>query len=457
MLDQSFSAENFRKILEIENRKGIYLEGEFYPDIKALSDKIKKVNSDLRLLKTKGLSSKKYQATKDKLNDKKKQLKDKREDKLLEKLRLVSSTVTSDSFRLKLQVNTTITAKPVYRTSYRLENILALKQLQYNFRKLYKVKQSDRYSLVSQIRSILDDGFPKVVLKTDIKDFYESIPHDRLLEKLSEENLLTYLSQRLIQQILVEYKNTLPKKTTGVPRGIGISPYLVELYMRDIDSKIKSLPDVMYYSRYVDDIIVVFMPPVDTTVRDYRGEVKAILAKKGLTMNEDPQKTSLIDLSQKGRKLRYKVEYLGYRFISGYEKGKHVPLIVAFSEKKKKRYAQRLLKAFELYRTHSRRNEKQARKLFVRRMRFLMTNTKLVNNKRNVLTGIYYSNNLINTTRDLLILDRYFKVLAKRFGLPTQLEKRITSKYSFESGFSPSCMSKFGASELSGIMKGWSR
>lgn len=33
MLDQSFSAENFRKIFDIENRKGVYLEGEFYADI----------------------------------------------------------------------------------------------------------------------------------------------------------------------------------------------------------------------------------------------------------------------------------------------------------------------------------------------------------------------------------------------------------------------------------------
>lgn len=39
MLDQSFSIENFRKILDIENRKGNYLEGEFFTDIADISKK----------------------------------------------------------------------------------------------------------------------------------------------------------------------------------------------------------------------------------------------------------------------------------------------------------------------------------------------------------------------------------------------------------------------------------
>jgi hypothetical protein len=44
MLDQSFSAENFKKILDLENRKGIYLEGEFYSDIADINRKIKEAN-----------------------------------------------------------------------------------------------------------------------------------------------------------------------------------------------------------------------------------------------------------------------------------------------------------------------------------------------------------------------------------------------------------------------------
>src|ERR1700739_1427943 len=247
MLDQSFSAENFRKILDIENRKGIYLEGEFYPDIDDINKKIKEINSSIRFLNKKGLSREDYNKEREKLNEKKEYLKTEKEENLIKKLGVVSSVVTAPDFKLKIEIDATITDKPVYKTTRILENLLTLKQLQYNFRKLYKVKQSNRYAIISHLKNLLDDGFPKTIIKTDIKEFYESIPHDKLLKKINDETLLTHLSRRFIQQILKEYKDK-SQLADGVPRGIGISPYLAELYMREVDAKIKSIPNVMYYA-----------------------------------------------------------------------------------------------------------------------------------------------------------------------------------------------------------------
>ena len=442
MLDQSFSAENFKKILEIENRKGIYLEGEFYPDIGELNKKIKDLNTDIRDLKTKKIS--------------KEELKAKREELLLNKLINVSSNVTSKNFRLKMVVDNTITSKPVYKTTRMLENILSLKQLQYNFRKLYKVKQSNRYSIISQLKNLLDDGFPKIIIKTDIKEFYESIPHNNLIKKLNDENLLTHLSRRFVQQILNEYK-TIASTDKGLPRGIGISPYLTELYMRDIDTQIKNIPNIMYYARYVDDVIVIFMPDIENKTRDYKKVIKDIFNTEGLEMNEGNDKTKIIDLTDKTQKQKYLVEYLGYKFISGYEDKKHIPLTLTISQKKKKRYAERLAKTFTLYQKQSQGNEKRARKLFVKRIKFIMSNTRLVNNKRNVITGIYYTNSLINTNKDLEVLDRYFIKLINKFALPTTLVNRISPKNSFVKGFNPSCISKFNAVELNLMMNNWTK
>ncbi|MBE0663985.1 MAG: hypothetical protein IH597_16125 [Bacteroidales bacterium] len=457
MLDQSFSAGNFRKILDIENRKGFYLEGEFYADIDEINKKIKDLNSDIRILGTKGLSKEDYIKEREAIDDKKEELKAKREEKLIEKLAVVSSAVTAENFKLQIVVDTTITAKPVYKTAHNLENILALKQLQYNFRKLYKVKQSNRYSIISQLKNLLDDSFPKIIVKTDIKEFYESIPHDKLLKKLYDENLLTHLSRRFIQQILSEYK-TLAATTKGVPRGIGISPYLTELYMRDVDAKIKCIPNVMYYARYVDDIIVIFMPDIVNTTRDYKKTIKDIFIDEGLTMNEDIDKTRIIGLTDKHRKQNYFIEYLGYKFISGYDANKHIPLKLTISEKKKKRYGERLSKAFTLYEKQSKGNEKQARKLFVKRIKFLTSNTRLVNNKRNVITGIYYTNSLVNTNTDFHVLDRYFATLIRKFALPAALANRISPpKNSFVKGFDPTCISKFNAIELNTMMKSWTK
>lgn len=456
MLDQSFSASNFRKILDIENRKGIYLEGDFFTDVAGYSFKLKDFNSELKLLKKKGLSKDDYTLEKEIINEKKELIKTAKEKLLEEKLIALSSKVTSSDFKIEISVDTSISSKPVYKTVYSLENILALKQLQYNFSKLYKVKQTSRYSIVSQLKCLLDDGFPKVILKTDIKEFYESIPQDKLLKKLNDENLLTHLSRKFIKQILIGY-NSLSATTKGVPRGIGISAYLVELFMRDFDSKVKALPNVMYYARYVDDIIIIFMPSMETTIRDYQAEIKAIMINDGLTMNEEVSKTKLINLSNPDLNSNYDFDYLGYRFISGYHSGKHLPLKMTISKKKKKKYSIRLINALNLYKIEARRNEKVARKLLILRVRFLMGNTRLINNKKNVLTGIYYANSLINIKDDFKHLDLFFNRLLTKSTLPTPLINRLRLNNSFESGFNPSHVTRFNASQLNLMMKNWTK
>ncbi len=40
MADQSFSSENFRKILDIENRKGIYRAGRVFSDVNVIAEGI---------------------------------------------------------------------------------------------------------------------------------------------------------------------------------------------------------------------------------------------------------------------------------------------------------------------------------------------------------------------------------------------------------------------------------
>jgi hypothetical protein len=454
MLDQSFSAENFRKILDIENRKGVYLEGEFFEDIIEINREIKEINQTIKLLRKQGLSKEDFLEKRSELTLKKEVLKDSKDTVLMRRLRSISSSVTQSNFRLGIDIDWEILGdKPVYKTSRTLENILTLKQLQYNFRKLYKVKQSNRYSIISQLKNILGDGFPKIIVKTDVSSFYESIPHDGLMKKINDENLLTYLSRRFIQQVLIDYEK-LSEESIGVPRGIGISPYLVELYMRDIDAKIKNLPNVLYYARYVDDIIVVFSPQVDNSVRNFQQEIKDILISEGLTMNESPTKTKVIRLDNVNTPIQYDFEYLGYKFSSNVENNKQGSLLVSISNRKKEKYSSRLLSAFEGYLYESITNEKIARKIFVKRLRLLMGNTRLVNNKRNVITGVYYSNSLATEVSDFNELDEYFKKLIKDFNLPPGLERRIASK-SFVHGFHPTSITKFSGRELGLIMKNW--
>ena len=86
-----------------------------------------------------------------------------------------------------------------------------------------------------------------------------------------------------------------------------------------------------------------------------------------------------------------------------------------------------------------------------------MSNTRLVNNKRNVITGIYYTNSLISTTDDFKDLDLCFDNFISTFALPAKLATRIRSSNSFVSGFNPTNISKFNAIELNKMMNHWTK
>ena len=168
----------------------------------------------------------------------------------------------------------------------------AIKQLQYNILKTFKVKQSSRFDIVKQLRVLLEDGFPKYVIRIDVKGFYESIPQGILFKRIEENQLLNFQSKKLLKQCIYCYENMkdlmIYKEHHGVPRGIGVSAYLFKLYMREIDSRLKSIKDLVYFGRYVDDIVLVFIPESEFNLRkrDYYKEIKDIVTADGLNLKD---------------------------------------------------------------------------------------------------------------------------------------------------------------------------
>lgn len=442
MLNQSFSIDNFRKIIDYENRKGVYLEGRFFPLVAKITEDIKKLNREIRE-KKKQLEAAEFDEYKKTANEEKERLKDKKEEKLAEELRKVSERIASRGFKFELKKNESIGDKPVYTVEDKAEYYFASKQLQHNFNRLYKVKQANRYAIVSQIKALLNDRFPKYIIRTDIEDFYETIPHRNLLQKLYEDNLLTFLSKKIIRVVLDDFKLK-SGSNKGVPRGVGLSAYLAELYMRGIDRKIMALPDLIYYARYVDDMIAVFVPPPN-------GHKPSLYAIKQIIENHflspNLAKTHEIDLTQK--KAAGEVQYLGYRMIV--QDGK---VEVRLTDKKIAKYKTRIDLTLASYLNFCRINEKKARKLLVKRMRFLTGNTRLLNNKKNVLVGIYYSNSLLTNVSDLEEIDRYLEYQVNKFVKLPALRHRL-QKFRFLDGFEKKRYSPFAPHELSEIISVW--
>ena len=443
MLDQSFSAENFRTILDIENRKGRYLEGHFFPKFKELTEEIKQCNEEIRI-KRRELG--KDEDALQELYEKRETLKKAKEDQLSDELRKISEKVITRSFEIELKRIDIPDDKPIYTVSDIPEHFFAMKQIQKNVSRLFDVKQANRSAIVSQVKMLLDDEFPKFVLRTDIEDFYESIPHERILEKINEENLLTPFSRKLLRRILEQYKAK-SGADKGIPRGIGVSAYIAELYMRDIDRAIKALRDVTYYARYVDDIVIIFTPHPHEHSRDYVNDVRDIVEKKHNLKLKDA-KTEPFDL--RAQKHNFKLEYLGYAIAFGNGEVK-----VSMTRKKCQKYRQRLDLAFSAYKTHGKASEKMAQKLLVKRLRFLTGNTRLINNKKNILIGIYYSNSQLTEQGDLIALDAYLRHKIDSL-INSQLKERLL-KYSFLKGYEMRRFSPFKPQELSKLMEIWGK
>ena len=73
--------QNFRKILDIENRKGSYLEGKFFTSIADINRKIKDTNAQIRLLKQQRLTKEIFVEKLNTLNEEKNELNELRENK----------------------------------------------------------------------------------------------------------------------------------------------------------------------------------------------------------------------------------------------------------------------------------------------------------------------------------------------------------------------------------------
>jgi hypothetical protein len=320
---------------------------------------------------------------------------------------------------------------------------------------------------------LLSDNFPKYVIRTDIKSFYESIPQSELLKKIEENTLLNYQSKNFIVDIIKEYENKKDDKFDrgkGIPRGIGISAYLAELYMRDIDSKIKSLENLAFYARYVDDIFIIFIPNNKNNTVNYFEQVNKIVEKTGLELQpETDEKTQLVDMFHTTEKFKESINYLGYKFTISAIKTKAMKnpiecrVVVNLSENKIKKYKKRIELSFAAYNRDSKYNERQARKRLFDCLSMLTGNTTLINSKKGIKVGVYFSNSLLekDELEDLTNLDGFLTKIVHKNLIPygellfdiDKLRTQIKKTFSFQKGFENKKFHKFKIKELK-VLKG---
>lgn len=470
MLDQSFSAENFQNIFQIENRKG-NLKKEMFPD--DYIDKILKIKQLKAGIREKLSARKKGEITKEEYvkfqeetNDEIKKYKKGKDDVLYKQMKEISRKVNDTTFNFPITIDY-LNGSPVYLLENNLATFYALKQLQYNVQKTFKVKQANRYHILKQIQPLLNDDFPKYVIRTDIKSFYESIPQAKLIRTIEENTLLNYQSKEFISLIIKEYESKkdilIFEKDRGIPRGVGVSAYLSELYMRNIDSKIKSLNDITFYARYVDDIFIVITPHNSIRTKEsYLKEIKTIISDSELSLNE--AKTVLVDMLNPKQSLNETITYLGYKFTITCPQSKY-NISVNISDNKIDKYKKRIEWSFNAYNTESKYNEREARKKLFDCLRMLTGNTTLTNSKKGIKLGVYFSNSILekDNLEDLEKLDEYLIQICDNLLNPyhkltvdkEKLKAHIIKKFSFSKGFQDKRFHTFHVKELAVLKRTW--
>jgi RNA-directed DNA polymerase len=158
-----------------------------------------------------------------------------------------------------------------------------------------------------RVMELLTRGYAWVV-DADLKSYFDTIPHDllieRVTEKVSDGAVIAMLKGYLKQDVMEAMKRWAPEE--GTPQGAIISPLLSNVYLDPLDHEM--VRRGMEMVRYADDFVILCRT---------QAEAEAALAwvqqwtdRAGLQLHAT--KTRIVDAAQKGG-----FDFLGYHFERG--------------------------------------------------------------------------------------------------------------------------------------------
>jgi len=155
---------------------------------------------------------------------------------------------------------------------------------------------------------LLEEGNVWVV-DADLKDYFDSISHQRLMDelrtKISDGRVLATIEAYLKQEVMETAKTWTPEK--GAPQGAVLSPLLSNIYLDPLDRLMVDKKVEMV--RYADDFVLLCKS--EQKAHEVLKVIKEWMEERGLTLH--PEKTRIVDAMEKGG-----FDFLGYHFERGY-------------------------------------------------------------------------------------------------------------------------------------------
>lgn len=144
----------------------------------------------------------------------------------------------------------------------------------------------------------------KYVLKMDVRHFFDSVPHDRLKEKIAA---------KVHDARMVELLNKIVDVTeAGLPLGFYTSQWFSNWYLEGLDHFIKEELHANHYVRYMDDMVVFGSNKKE--LHRMRAEIDGYLRRElGLELKGNWQ-VFRFDHLRKGRHYGRDLDFMGFRF-----------------------------------------------------------------------------------------------------------------------------------------------
>lgn len=281
------------------------------------------------------------------------------------------------------------------------------KLLTEELREAFNLDFPGRDCLLERLKISFSVDHPTAIIRSDIKSFFEGINHRRLLEKLKANPRVSQLAIEYYTKIFNEYERYKPEiyqTGYGVPRGLAVSSYLAEVYLKDIDSEIRKLPGVLLYERYVDDFVILIKLNNEEDASEYYRKLEEIFKGSDLFLHTaDDSKSTVRNLKGRGTEIDLG-SYLGYNL--SYNPVSN-SLEFRMSQKKIDRKKTMIDKAFLHFEKLSRFDVRKARRDLIDCLNVLSANYNLFGCKEDIRTGIYYSNRQLTNLSDLDNLTDY--------------------------------------------------
>jgi hypothetical protein len=333
-------------------------------------------------------------------------------------------------------------------------HLVVLRCLNQIIRLAVGIQPSDRDTIVRRLITILTEGVPHRLYKFDIRKFFDSIDTLELFGRLSNEARVPRNAILVLENFLFELVDR--RQIAGLPRGIQLSASLSEYAMNRFDRLVSRLPEVYYYARYVDDIVIV------TGAREDKAQFERLVKRAlpiGLQFNSTKTKYVDIPVQHKSDGLAVvgDFDYLGYNF--SIHETKRVDnrfcraVDVTLAPRKIRRLKSRICRAVASFTING------DNRLLERRLQLLTGNYNLrdlpTGRLRNV--GLYCNYRRANSSVALVELDSFLRSifvgdrcsLARRLSLKMPYRaRRSFLRFSFTKSFDHRTFYNFHADEL---------